>query len=256
MGLSLERVVGFWDEHVAAWLAGEDPMPAPLPDWFASYQGKGMGAVTRSGFPEPYAGAILASPRMVVLGLNPGRHYPQFQARDGVFAQEIRQLGSYSDWMATTPYLRRPWTELVSPNRYYQARVGFMRRWLDDPDAPARDLVIFEAYPWHSTAVTAAMTPPPRVVEQFVWQPIADLPVTEVFAFGRPWHALATTLGLSLVAALGAGGDAYGSAVANRAVRVYALPSGQRLIVEWHTGSAGPPSSTEIGLLRHALHNI
>ena len=78
----------------------------------------------------------------------------------------------------------------------------------------------------------------------------------EVFAFGRPWHALASALGLPLAAALGAGGDDYGSAVASRAVRVYALNSGQRLVVEWHSGSAGPPSSEEIALLRRALCDV
>jgi hypothetical protein len=45
----------------------------------------------------------------------------------------------------------------------------------------------------------------------------------------------------------------YGSRVRSRAVRVYALPSGQRLVVEWYTGSAGPPSAAETELLRAAL---
>jgi len=31
------------------------------------------------------------------------------------------------------------------------------------------------------------------------------------------------------------------------------LPSGQHLVVEWHTGSATPPRATEVALLKAAL---
>jgi hypothetical protein len=250
------RVAGYWDEHVAGWLAGSDPMESPMPAWFASYRGRGDGAVTRDGFPEPYAGDLLGlerTPRVVVLGLNPGRFYPQFQSPDGLFATEIRQHGSYSKWMTTGPYYRAPWTTVVGPNRYYLARLSFTRRWLNDPLATYQDLVIFEAFPWHSTSVTAPMQLPPHVIDEFVWQPIAELPARDVFAFGRPWQRLATTLGLPLLRSLGAGGQPYGSAVASRAVRLYALPSGQRLVVEWHSGSATPPNLSEIEHLRNAI---
>jgi len=222
-----ERVAGFWDEHVKAWLAGEDSLADALPRWFASYRGSGIGAVTRDGFPEPYAGDLLGlvtTPRLVVLGLNPGHYHPRFQARDGIFAGEIRQAGSYSRWMTTGPYFRSPWTTEVGPNRYYRSRLGFARHWLQDPAATQTDLLIFEAYPWHSTTITASMQPPPDIVDSFVWQPIAELPTQEVFAFGRPWDYLVKTLGLPLVDALGVGGLAYGSTVPSRAVRIYALP--------------------------------
>lgn len=246
----------FWDQHVAAWLAGDDPLPDPLPRWFASFQGYGAGLVTRDGFPEPYAGDLLGRnglPRLVVLGLNPGVYHRPFQARTGIFADEIRQLGSYSAWMATAPYFRRPWTTEIGPNQYYLSRLRFAQRWLDDPTATPTDLLIFEAYPWHSTAVTAPMRPPPDVIDSFVWQPIADLPTRDVFAFGRPWHDLVSGLGLPQTHALGRGGRDYGSAVPSRAICVYALPSGQRLITEWHAGAAGPPSETETAILKAAL---
>jgi hypothetical protein len=97
------------------------------------------------------------------------------------------------------------------------------------------------------------MRPPPDVVDAFVWQPIAELPSREVFAFGRPWDHLVSGLGPPRTQALGASGRDYGSTVHSRAIRVYALPSGQRLIVEWHEGSAGPPSRTEIASLKAAL---
>ena len=117
MGSHRERVADFWDTHVKAWLSGGDPMPCPLPRWWASYAGKGIGAPTRDGFPEPYAGdlrGIRWMPRMVVLGLNPGAFRPRFQARDGIFAgsdprvrlvQPMEQHGPVPEWSRSAkPY--------------------------------------------------------------------------------------------------------------------------------------------------------
>ncbi|MFC0505714.1 anti-phage DNA glycosylase Brig1 [Micromonospora costi] len=255
-----ERVAAFWDDHTARWLRGEDPMPTPLAAWFDSYQGVGSGTPTRDGFPEPYHGDLLGrehTPRMVVLGLNPGEYRPQFQSRDGIFAREIKEkYGSYSRWQTTYPYNRPPWTDIIGRNRYYQARLTFTRNWLQDPEADHRDLLIFESYPWHSKLITGPLRPPAEIIDAFVWQPIAELPVGEVFAFGRPWDSLAQALRLPVVSMLGAGGRHYGSAVPSRAVRVYGLPSGQLLVVEWHAGSAGPPSAKETALLRSVLTGV
>ncbi len=256
MHSALQHVAGYWDEHIATWLAGKDPMGDPMPAWFASYRGRGTGEVTRDGFPEPYSGDLLGlvrSPRLVVLGLNPGRYYPHFQSREGIFANEIRQHGCYSKWMTTGPYFRAPWTAMIGPNRYFLARLSFTQRWLSDPTATCNDLLIFEAYPWHSTIINATLRPPADVIDNFVWEPIAELPVQDVFAFGRPWERLVKNLGLPLTDALGAGGRDYGSTVRDRAIRVYTLPSGQRLIVEWHKGGAGPPSDPEVAKLKAAL---
>ncbi|MFC0003616.1 anti-phage DNA glycosylase Brig1 [Micromonospora siamensis] len=253
-----ERVAALWDAHIAAWLNGDDRLPPWLEGWFDSYVGVGAGEVTRDGFPEPYHGDLLGlehTPRMVVLGLNPGAFHSRFQGRDGIFAEEIRRHFSYSRWATTCPYNRPPWTlpHEMGDNKYYKARLEFTRRWLQDPGADHRDLLIFECYPWHSTSINAPLKPPPEVIDEFVWQPVAELPVQDVFAFGRPWDDLAQVLGLRETSRLGSGGPDYGSSVASRAVRVYALPSGQRLVVEWHAGSAGPPSAMETALLRHEL---
>lgn len=256
MNSARERVVAFWDDHVSSWLSGADLMPPPLDRWFRSYQGPGLGAVTRDGFTEPYIGDLLGrvgTPRVVVLGLNPGGYSPRFQARDGIFAKEIREAGSYSKWVTTWPYDREPWTAIMGPNRYYRNRLAFTRNWTGDASCSHPELLIFEAYPWHSTAVTGAMRPNGDIIDEFVWQPISELPTPDVFAFGRPWEKLATDLGLPLRERLGVGGLDYGSAVPSRVVRVYELPSSQRLIVAWHSGSAGPPSAKETALLRHAL---
>ncbi|MDH6465056.1 hypothetical protein M2302_005257 [Micromonospora sp. A200] len=255
------RVAAFWDAHIESWLKGEDPLPPPLPEWFGSLAGVGPGQVTRDGFPEPYHGDLLGleqTPRMVVLGLNPGEYRQRFQSREGIFADEIREAGSYSRWSTTCPYNRPPWTlpHQMGRNRYYQARLQFTRRWLQDPSADHPDLLIFECYPWHSKAITAPLRPPPEVIDEFIWQPIAELPVQDVFAFGRPWNDLAQALGLPQKGSLGSGGTDYGSAVPSRAVRAYSLPSGQRLVVEWHAGAAGPPSAKETALLREALTGV
>lgn len=63
------RIADFWDELTNAWLAGEDPLPDPLPRWYASYDGRGDGQVTREARPQDgqllhAAPAVrLASPR-------------------------------------------------------------------------------------------------------------------------------------------------------------------------------------------------
>jgi hypothetical protein len=253
-------VVEFWDEHVWQWLSGADPMADPLPEWYASYAGSGPGIVTRDGFVEPYLGDFLgheSEPRLVIMGLNPGYFDPPHQARDGMFADEIRdEYGSYSAWARSCPYDRDAWTAAHGPNNYFRSRLNFTRTWLDDAAATMNDMLVVELYPWHSARVTSAMHPPADVLTAFVWEPLAELAVRHYFAFGRPWVAAATELGLDLTAALGRGGNDYHSAVPSRAVRVYTTPTGHTLVVEWHAGSAGPPRASEVEILRHALWTL
>lgn len=105
-GIGSAAGVGLLDAHTAAWLAGEDPLTGNLSRWFRSYEGTGRGAVTRDGFVEPYQGDLLGreeQPRVVILGLNPGQYFPDLQSRQGLFAAEIKQAGSYSDWVRDHP---------------------------------------------------------------------------------------------------------------------------------------------------------
>lgn len=251
-----QKIGAYWDDHVARWLAGEDPRTEPLQRWLASYHDSGAGMATCHGLVEPYTGDLLGhgtTPRVVILGLSPGEYHPTFQARDGLFADEIREHGSYSRWMTTGPYLRPPWTTINGTNRYQQARLTFTQRWLDEPAATHADMLIFEMYPWHSTLRNAVLRAPADIIDQFVWQPIAELPIQHVFAFGRSWHDLATNLGLPLTDSMGRGGRAYGSSVPGRAIRSHAMPSGQQLIAEWHPGSSAPPSAAEVAVLKTAL---
>jgi hypothetical protein len=78
--------------------------------------------LTRRRWPSRSSGRLLgASVCAVFLALNPGVSHPEFQHRDGIFAEEIRQLGSYHAWAAGWPYLRHPpagqeWAEPVEPS--------------------------------------------------------------------------------------------------------------------------------------------
>ena len=231
-------------------------MDEPLPRWFASYAGTGRGAVTREGFAEPYGGDLLGvdtEPKLAILGLNPGGYLPEFQSRQGLFADELRRVGSYSTWVRGAPYASDLWTDRHGKNRYGNTRLTFVSRWVGLSETTSGDLFTFELYPWHSTGVTGSMRPPPDIMDRFVWQPLSEFAMPFVFAFGREWDMAAKALDLPCVRQLGRGGEDYGSLVASRSVRVYELPSGQRLVVEWHSGSAGPPSANETELLRAAL---
>jgi hypothetical protein len=250
---AVEDVADFWDAHTTRWLAGDDELRSPLDRWFSSYVGGGIGVVDRQAFAEPYAGDLRGNPRFVILGLNPGDVSLDFQGRNGVFANAIRDIGSYSAWAATHPYMGEVWTRAKGRNRYGSARFKFARTWLGDPNLEDRDLVTFELYPWHSKGVTGVMRPPDDILDAFVWRPLAELPVTDVFAFGAEWARALKRLGMAPVDHLGRGGRDWGSTVPSRTILVYVTPSRQRLIVAWHSGSAGPPRAEETERLRDAL---
>jgi hypothetical protein len=249
----VERVADFWDAVTVDWLDGNDVLPATLEPWFASYSGSRAGRVTREAFAEPYIGDLRGTPRFVTLGLNPGQAVLDFQARDGIFADAIREAGSYSAWAASQPYLGETWTRVHGRNRYVTGRLRFARGWLSNPDLTPSELLTFELYPWHSTRVTAPIVPPKDIVEEFVWQPLAEIPVDFVFAFGKPWLRACQELGLPELSRWGHGGQDFGSPVASRTVVVFELPSGQRVIVLWQSGYAGPPALDDAQRLRERL---
>jgi hypothetical protein len=97
------------------------------------------------------------------------------------------------------------------------------------------------------------MRPPGDVLDEFVWQPASELPTEHIFAFGREWARAAEALELPCIRSIGKYGDPYEFAVESRTVRVYGLPSSQKLVVEWHMGGATPPSPAETEVLKQAL---
>jgi hypothetical protein len=102
-------VAAFWDDVVRDALAGGEPhrtVPV-LRRWFDGYRGSGRGAVTTSATPEPFIGALrvgLGMPRLVALGLNPGRADISLQGPGGVFACEYKKFGGLSAWAVTEPF--------------------------------------------------------------------------------------------------------------------------------------------------------
>lgn len=248
------RIADFWDGLTAEWLAGGDPMPDPLPRWYASYQGRGAGQVTRDAFAEPYGGDLRGNPRMVVLGLNPGAARLDFQARDGIYANAIRKWGSFSAWKAGADcYMDDEWSRVYGSNRYAWNFVRFARRWLEDDTILARQILTLELYPWHSNRVIGRMAPPTDIIDTFVWQPLADVDVEFIFAFGKPWLEVCRALDLPEVGRWGQGGIDLGSAVASRSAVTFALPSGQWVVVSWQLGYAGPPGREDTVRLRERL---
>lgn len=245
-------MAAFWDEVVRDTLAGAEPHrtdPA-LRRWFAGYRGVGDGAVMIDATPEPYIGPLATrhgTPRLIALGLNPGPADLRFQGRGGAFASEYERLGGFSNWAVTEPYLRDPWRAVHGPNRYHENLRAFARTWVEDPALRSRDVLVLELYPWHSDQATATMAPPTDLIDEFVWQPIAEIDVPEVIAIGSDWQRVAERIGLPERTIDVAFTDR------TRRARVSELPSGQRLAVVWHRGSNSPPNARDSRALKRAL---
>jgi hypothetical protein len=239
-----------WDDHIHRWLTrpSSTPVLAAFAAWFGSYGGE----VTAEAMPEPYIGRWEA-PRMVTLGLNPGEADLYFQGRNGVFAREIAERGSYSAWAATDPYRRSPWEAAHRVNRYSRELLNFARRWTGDDQVSGADLLTLEMYPWHSKSVTATMRPPAAVLSDFVWAPLAEVAVPLCFAFGADWASNCKQLGLEQEDRWGAGGRDLGSPVKSRTVITYRLSPEQRVVVSWQQGYAGPPGADDVERLRAVL---
>ena len=238
----------FWDDLLRRWINGDRAVPGELEGWFSSYKGSGRGEVVLDAFPEPYLGPLAGdSPAMVLLGLNPGRAVHEFQGPDGIFTQQVA-ASSYSRWATAAPYSSAAWEECMGPNRYHRSRLRFAQTLLQQPDVQAEQLLTVELYPWHSTAVTAAMRPPQQMLHTFVWAPLQEIDLEYVFAFGKPWERAAAALGLGEGSVLNVPWSASG----RRAV-TYTLPSKQTFVVIHQPGYAGPPSPEETGRLALAL---
>lgn len=255
-----QRVAESWEHVIQDFLAGGsvEALPDPFAAWFRSYRGTGEGAVQLEAMPEPYGGSLRSGvPAAIFLDLNPGRADLEFQGRTGIFAQRIKELGSYDAFAARRPYLNEPWTDAHGPNFHAQRRLAFMRRWHGEEAMAADRLMSFELYPWHSPKVTAPIRPDPRTIREFIWEPIAELDNPPVFAFGSPWFDLLEHhAGLSVVDRLGRGGRDYGSSVKSRSVLVLRAPGGGLVLAEKHSGSAIPPKASEVELLRTAVQRL
>ena len=250
-----EHVADFWDGVLAEWLRGSDALRPPLDAWIASYHGTGAGAVDLSHYPDPYVGDLRGTgrePRLVVLGLNPGIGYDSLQSRDGTWAERIRQQG-YSRCSSRSPAEDpETWVALHGKeSRYWANLVRFAQRWLGDPRADVGDILNFELYPWHSAKVTGPMQPPPALLREFVWDPIAEIDTQQVFAFGADWFGVCEDLGLPCLAKYGAGRPfPSGATYQDWRLGIYELPSGQHVVVSAQPGYAGPPGLPRLEVMR------
>jgi hypothetical protein len=248
------EVVTIWDTVVAGFLRDGTEylrkLPKPLDSWFKAYAGKDDGKVVRNALPEPYIGDLAAGKiRAITLGLNPGQSHLDLQGRNGRFAKQIRQRGSYHSWAATLPYFGETWRTAHGRNRFHESRLRFLRDWFGSC-LRSGEMLTFELYPWHSKRVTGDIRPDPHIVRQFIWEPIAEMGNPIVFAFGAPWMDLVEPMGLKITARLGFRRTSYGSSVPSRSVLVACTPEGGTVIVEKHRGGAGPPNRVEAERLR------
>ena len=134
------------------------------------------------------------------------------------------------------------------PNRYHRNRLQFARRLHGDPSIEATDLLYMELYPFQSKRVTGPMAPPPDLLARYILNPIAELDVPFVFAFGKPWLAVATAIGLGQGRQLD-----IAWATPSRSARSYPLTRRQSLIVMTQHAYSGPPGRADTEALRVTL---
>jgi len=259
---SISNLVSTWDTSVAGVLNGRSTLPAHLDAWLASLRQSYPQASATASLPEPFLGRLDRRPAAVFLAATAGRAYvgshgrPDFQSLTGVFANEVRELGSYSAWAATWTYFRRPWTSLVSANNIHHRRLQFLRHWHGDDRLDPEDMVTFALYPWHTSALTTRLYFDADLLWTFVFEPIVALGSPPVFTFGRPWFSILPTLGFSLESLVAMGRGNRQATSRTKAVATFRGPSGLQIFAERHPGSPYPPPIEGVTQMQKALANI
>ena len=255
-----ERVADLWDEVVANWRPGQDVWPGPLDDWFKSYRGRGSAAVDLDQYPDPWVGdlrGLVREPRVVVLGLNPGIGYEELQGPNGTWTKRVLDTGYSHCLHRSPPEDPAAWIPVHKRPSVYWVRVEhFARRWLGDTSAGHRDLLNFELYPWHSPKLTGGLASPPAIVREFVLDPVAEIAVPQVFAFGAAWFKVAAGLALPILASWETNRGDWPPEFTGWRVGVFGLPSGQQLVVSSQPGTGAPPSQAKVEALRVALWGL
>ena len=201
--------------------------------------------------------AFVAEPRLVFLGLNPGIGYDVLQGADGLWTKRIADIG-YSRCFDRSPADDpESWIRLHrKPSRYWENIIRFTKRWLDAPSAGMPEILNFELYPWHSAKIVGYMKPPAQLLQQFVWNPVQETPVSAVFAFGKVWFGVCRELQLEEVAYFGPDADfrVPGSDMWHWRLGLFRLPSKQLVVVSSQQGFAGPPGAAGVEILRNVVH--
>jgi len=198
-------------------------------------------------------------PRLVTLGLNPGVAYDEILSRCGIWTKRIAEQGYSYCFTRSPPTDPVVWRELHgTTSRYWDRLIKFAQRWLSDPNADVQDILNFELYPWHSKSLTAGIETPAYLVERYIFEPIAEIDVSEVFAFGAPWFKVAGNLmqtrsvrqKMAPSKVLGDSDSAYWT------MGLYELPSQQTLVVSSQSGSAGPPGEIRMETFRRVVNSV
>lgn len=240
-------VADFWDEWFSRWLAGEDYEPEPLPRWRASYDGRGHGEVMSDFGVEPYTGDLrgeTSEPRLVILGLNPGVAHAAMQGRSpqGAWMERIAS-SSHSRVLNRIPFGDDAWRGEHNgrDSAYWIRLMKFARSWVGDESLQPHEILNMDLYPWHSRGINGSnMRVPSDIVDSFIWQPISEVQVPHVFAFGIDWNRASDALQLPEVARYRPE-DLSHRVEGGWNVSIRELPSGQRAVVSWQQGYSGPP---------------
>jgi hypothetical protein len=242
-----------WDDVIGRWLNGDTSLPDDLARWRGSYDG----AIDERWYPDPFVGDLrgeITEPRLVVLGINPGIGHAPLQARDGIWSDRIR-ASSYSRCLDRVAFDDPAWLQEHKRNSPYWANLmRFARRWTGDDNVQPAEVLNMELYPWHSDRVAGKMDPPPQILNTYVWQPISEVLVEVVFAFGAAWMPICEGLGWPLLQRFGPRHAPIPDGhVPGWNLAIFGMPSGQRAVVSWQGGFAGPPGKVRMAALRTIL---
>jgi len=116
--------------------------------------------------------------------------------------------------------------------------------------------LLVELYPWHSRRFSAGAFKPGREalrqIYAHVLRPLERMPAAPVFAFGSAWSSVLPRLDFEEQRSWSVrNGDALGQ-VRDRTVSVFQRDS-LRIVVEKHVGSATPPKSIDVAVLKDVV---
>jgi hypothetical protein len=99
------------------------------------------------------------------------------------------------------------------------------------------------------------MDTPPDLVERYIFEPVAEINITHVFAFGAPWFSVSEKLtSVKKLKAIRHRHRLLGdSDTSDWTIGVYELPSKQLLVVSSQLGHAGPPGESRMAAFRKAV---
>jgi hypothetical protein len=146
---------------------------------------------------------------------------PDLQSRSGLFAGQIREMGSYSVWAKRFP----DWRKLApTPHGFFLSRERFAQAWLNDERITLDDCANVELYPWHSVAFDAKALRPDLAsdpIRRLVIEPAREAGSDAVLAFGKPFFDVLPALGFRCVFELSTRkGDKWPGAPKDRVIRV------------------------------------